>query len=175
MRFMVVLMGTGPRRISGRAQHTSRGGLGTRSRHGTIKKLIHLWQIYNGTVFLQIYTKPCLRQDIRIQHKALMSEGAASVSTGPAPKTGAQTFDMKEDTHQFVHNYKGLGAFGMDRKTDEQTVMFYLQKFGEDNFMETFIPRLSDIELEEIYLFVNDFLKRHITEDEYHDIFLKDR
>lgn len=82
---------------------------------------------------------------------------------------------MKKDTHQFVHNYKGVGAFGMDRKTDEQTLMFYLQKFSEDSFMETFVPRLSDVELEEIYLIVNDFLKRYITEDEYHALFLKDR
>ena len=104
-----------------------------------------------------------------------MPEGTASVSTKHAPGKGGQTFDMKKDTHQFVHNYKGLGAFGMDRKTDEQTIMFYLQKFAEDNFMEAFVPRLSDAELEEIYLFVNDCLKRHITEDEYHDLFLKDR
>ncbi|MCF8092202.1 MAG: cytoplasmic protein [Desulfotignum sp.] len=82
---------------------------------------------------------------------------------------------MKKDTHEFIHNYKGLGAFGMDRQTDEQTLMFYLQKFSEDRFMETFLPRLSDAELETVYLFINDFLKRHISEDEYHDLFLKDR
>jgi hypothetical protein len=82
---------------------------------------------------------------------------------------------MTEDRHDFIHNYKGLGAFGMDRNTDEQTVMFYLQKFSEDRFMETFVPRLSDGELEEIYLWINDFLKRHISEDEYHALFLKDR
>jgi hypothetical protein len=82
---------------------------------------------------------------------------------------------MKEDRHEFVHNYNGLGAFGMDRKTDEQTVMFYLQKFSEDQFMEAFVPRLSDSELEKIYLWINGFLKRHISEDEYHDLFLKDR
>lgn len=82
---------------------------------------------------------------------------------------------MKKDRHEFVQNYNGLGAFGMDRKTDEQTVMFYLQKFSEDRFMETFVPRLSDRELEEIYLWINDFIKRHISEDEYHALFLKDR
>ena len=38
----------------------------------------------------------------------------------------------------------------MDRKTDEETIMFYLQKFSEDSFMGTFIPRLSDEELEEM-------------------------
>ena len=63
----------------------------------------------------------------------------------------------------------------MDRKTDEETLMFYLQKFSEDSFMAALLPRLSDGELEEIYLFVNRFLKEHLSEDEYHGLFLKDR
>ena len=82
---------------------------------------------------------------------------------------------MTTDSHRFVHEYQGLGAFGMDRKTDEETVMFYLQKFSEDTFMKTFIPRLSDQELEEIYLLINAKIKQHCSEDEYHHLFLKDR
>jgi TorA maturation chaperone TorD len=82
---------------------------------------------------------------------------------------------MKKDTHNFVQEYKGLGALGLDRETDEETIMFYLQKFSEDSFLKAFIPRLSDQELEEIYLFINNKLKQHISEDEYHDLFLKDR
>jgi hypothetical protein len=82
---------------------------------------------------------------------------------------------MKKDTHDFIHGYKGLGAFGMDRKTDEETVMFYLQKFSEDGFMAAFLPRLTDAQLEEIYLFINERLKEHISEEEYHGLFLKDR
>jgi hypothetical protein len=82
---------------------------------------------------------------------------------------------MAKDTHNFVQQYKGLGAFGLDRETDEETIMFYLQKFSEDSFLKLLIPRLSDQELEEIYAFVNDRLKKHISEDEYHTLFLKDR
>lgn len=82
---------------------------------------------------------------------------------------------MTKDTHNFIHSYKGLGAFGMDKKTDEETLMFYLQKFSEDSFMKTFIPRLEQEELEEVYLLINRLLKQHITEDEYHALFLKDR
>jgi len=52
--------------------------------------------------------------------------------------------------------------------------MFYLQKFSEDSFLTTFIPRLSDEELEEIYLFINKKLKKHLIEEEYHTLFLKD-
>ena len=79
-----------------------------------------------------------------------------------------------KDSHQFIQTYNGLGAFGMDRKTDEETVLFYLQKFSEDNLMKMLLPRLSDEELEEIYLFINTKLKAHISEEEYHSVFLKD-
>ena len=63
----------------------------------------------------------------------------------------------------------------MDRGTDEETLMFYLQKFSEDAFMKEFIPRLEDGEVEEVYLLINRLLKQHISEDEYHALFLKDR
>ncbi len=82
---------------------------------------------------------------------------------------------MKKDTHDFVQSYKGLGAFGMDRKTDEETLMFYLQKFSEDSFLNVLLPRLADTEIESLYLVINEKLKNHLSEDEYHSIFLKDR
>ena len=82
---------------------------------------------------------------------------------------------MKKDTHQFIQEYKGIGAFGMDRTSDEETIMFYLQKFSEDAFMKTLLPRLSQQELEEIYDWVNTYFKKHISENEYHSLFLKDR
>jgi hypothetical protein len=82
---------------------------------------------------------------------------------------------MKKDTHNFIQKYKGMGAFGLNRETDEETIMFYLQKFSEDSFLKSLLPRLSDLELEEIYGFINDKLKNHLLEDEYHSLFLKDR
>lgn len=82
---------------------------------------------------------------------------------------------MAQDTHNFIQNYTGLGAFGMDRKTDQETIMFYLQKFSEDRFMAKFIPRLDQDELQEIYVFINKMLKQHLSENEYHNLFLKDR
>ena len=82
---------------------------------------------------------------------------------------------MKKDTHQFVHDYNGLGAFGLDPETDRETLLFYLQKFSEDSFMSLLLPRLSDREVEELYLLINQKLKTHLSEDEYHAVFLKDR
>ncbi len=81
---------------------------------------------------------------------------------------------MAKHSHDFVENYDGLGAFGWDRKTDEETVMFYLQKFSDDDFMKVMMKRLTDEELSGIYEKINELMKNHLTEDEYHSLFLKE-
>ena len=81
---------------------------------------------------------------------------------------------MGVHSHNFVETYDGIGAFGWDRITDEETIMFYLQKFSDDAFLNLLRKRLSDSELEEIYNFINKFLHKHLTEAEYHAYFLKD-
>ena len=77
-------------------------------------------------------------------------------------------------SHNFVDNYEGLVGFGSDRETDESTVIYYLQKFSDDQVMQTVIPRMSDAELEEFFNLINRTLVRHLVDEEYHRIFLKD-
>jgi TorA maturation chaperone TorD len=81
---------------------------------------------------------------------------------------------MPTHSHKFVENYQGLLGFGFDRETDENTVVCYLQKFSDDRLMELLKQRLSDEELEQIFEFVSMLLKKHLTEDEYHLLFLKE-
>jgi hypothetical protein len=76
-------------------------------------------------------------------------------------------------SHTFVETYDGLVGFGADRKTDENTVIYYLQKFSDDKFMQTIMPRLSNDELQEIFDLINRMLKKHLNHTEYHDLFLK--
>jgi hypothetical protein len=81
---------------------------------------------------------------------------------------------MAVHSHQFVENYQGLVGFGLDRENDQNTIVFYLQKFSDDALQQTLIKRLSDDELNEIFCLINRLLKRHLTESEYHRLFLKD-
>jgi len=81
---------------------------------------------------------------------------------------------MKKHTHEFVETYTGLVGFGLDRETDEKTVIYYLQKFSDDALAERLVARMSDQELEEIFAFMSRILKIHLDEPEYHDLFLKD-
>ena len=77
-------------------------------------------------------------------------------------------------THNFVENYQGLVGYGADRETDENTIIYYLQKFSDDKLMATITQRMADEELLETFEFINRLLKNHLSESEYHNLFLKD-
>jgi hypothetical protein len=81
---------------------------------------------------------------------------------------------MAKHSHEFVERYEGLVGFGLDRETDESTLICYLQKFSDDAVMAAIIKRLEDRELAEIFDGINRLLRRHFSEAEYHRLFLKD-
>ncbi len=81
---------------------------------------------------------------------------------------------MALHTHDFVETYQGLVGYGFDRETDENTVMYYLQKFSDDKFMTILTGRMTDEELLELFDLINRLLKTHLTQTEYHKLFLKD-
>ena len=77
-------------------------------------------------------------------------------------------------THNFVENYQGLVGYGADRETDENTLIYYLQKFSDDKFMAMITKRMTDEEMLELFDLINRLLKNHLTEAEYHQLFLKE-
>jgi TorA maturation chaperone TorD len=82
---------------------------------------------------------------------------------------------MNQHSHQMVEKYDGLMALGLDRETDEQTIICYLQKFSDDTLLQALVKRLSDQEIEDMAQYIFSVLKKHLTEAEYHSLFLKDR
>jgi len=81
---------------------------------------------------------------------------------------------MNDHSHSFVENYDGFVGFGFNRETDENTVVYYLQKFSDDKLMKTLIKKLSDQELNELFNLMARILKTHLTEPQYHALFLKE-
>lgn len=81
---------------------------------------------------------------------------------------------MALHSHQFVETYDGLVGYGLDRATDEATMQVYLQKLSDDQCMRAILPRLSDGELENLFDLVSGLLRRYLSEQEYHGLFLKD-
>ncbi|MFP4258714.1 MAG: hypothetical protein ACOCQT_04115 [Desulfovermiculus sp.] len=82
---------------------------------------------------------------------------------------------MSGHSHELVKQCDEFLALGLDRDTDEKTIMCYLQKFSDDAVLQTLVKRLSDQEIEDIGHFIFALLKKHLTEPEYHSLFLKDR
>ena len=83
---------------------------------------------------------------------------------------------MSKHTHNFVNNYDEENiAFGLDRETDEKSLTAYLQKFTDDEMMRILVKRLSDDDISGILDYILGILKKHLKEEEYHRIFLKDR
>ncbi len=81
---------------------------------------------------------------------------------------------MALHSHDFVETYDGLVGFGLDRETDEKTLIYYFQKLSDDQLMNALIPRLSQEELSQAFEYVSGLLARHLSEPEYHKLFLKD-
>ena len=81
---------------------------------------------------------------------------------------------MSVHSHDFVETYNGLVGFGLNRQTDENTIIYYLQKFSDDDLMQVIRSRLQDQELAALFDILSDLLRKHLNEDEYHKLFLKE-
>ncbi|MBP6940809.1 MAG: hypothetical protein KBB65_03465 [Syntrophorhabdaceae bacterium] len=81
---------------------------------------------------------------------------------------------MAKHSHQFVETFDGFVGFGYDRKSNENTVQVYLQKFSDDQMMEAVLKRMTDDDLTEIFDVLGKMIKNYLTEPEYHRLFLKE-
>lgn len=81
---------------------------------------------------------------------------------------------MAGHSHRFVEEYDGPVGFGLERKVDEHTLTYYLQKFSDDQHMALIRGRMSDSDMEELFNLLGRLLKTYLTEEEYHEYFLKD-
>jgi len=81
---------------------------------------------------------------------------------------------MALHSHEFIESFDGLVGFGLNRETDENTIIYYLQKFSDDRLMSLMRRRMSDEELEALFSQLSNLLRKHLSEDEYHHHFLKE-
>jgi hypothetical protein len=82
---------------------------------------------------------------------------------------------MGMHSHRFVEEYEGPVAFGLDPDSDKATLTWYLQKFSDDAIMALLRERMSEADMNALFDHLGGLLKRYLTEEEYHRVFLKDR
>jgi hypothetical protein len=81
---------------------------------------------------------------------------------------------MAKHSHRFVETFDGMVGYGLDRQSDEDTVRLYLQKFSDDLLMEVILKRMTDEDLGDLFEIIGKMLRKHLTEPEYHRLFLKE-
>jgi hypothetical protein len=82
---------------------------------------------------------------------------------------------MAEHSHTFVETYDGMVAFGFSREVDEKSLIYYLQKFSDDELIKRLVPRLTDGEIDALFTLMSRLMREHLVDEEYHKLFLKDR
>ena len=80
---------------------------------------------------------------------------------------------MAGHQHTFVDAYDGLVGFGFSREVDEKSLIVYLQKFSDDDLITALVPRLSDAEITQLFELLSQLMRKYLTDDEYHHLFLK--
>jgi hypothetical protein len=81
---------------------------------------------------------------------------------------------MSGHQHTFVDTFDGLVGFGLSREVDEKSLIVYLQKFSDDDLLAALAPRLSDAEITQLFELLSQLMRKYLTDDEYHHLFLKD-
>ena len=66
-------------------------------------------------------------------------------------------------------------AFGFDRATDEQSLEAFLRRFSDPELLKTLLPRIANEEITATVDFLTSILHKHLTEKEYHSLFLAEK
>lgn len=66
-------------------------------------------------------------------------------------------------------------CFGLDRETDERSLVELLGRFARPRLLATLAPRLTGREIEELVDLTSKLLQRHLNHREYHQLFLNNR
>lgn len=71
---------------------------------------------------------------------------------------------MDIDPHQM--------CFGLNLELDRESITCFLQLMGQPALAETLASRLSSEEIQEIVHYFTGVLKKNMSENEYHELFL---
>ena len=62
--------------------------------------------------------------------------------------------------------------FGINRVTDEQSLVTFLQYFSADRLTSALVPRMTEQEILQVVDLLTGIMKNHLSGDEYHTLFL---
>jgi len=66
-------------------------------------------------------------------------------------------------------------CFGLNEELDRESIACFLQLLGRKELTETLAGRLSNGDIEALVHYLTGLLKKNMTEDEYHELFLLEK
>lgn len=63
-------------------------------------------------------------------------------------------------------------CFGLNRETDEQSLRVFVQICADKKLLDAMVPRLSDRDLNDIVELWTGLMKKYLSHQEYHGLFL---
>ena len=66
-------------------------------------------------------------------------------------------------------------CFGFDRASDERSMAAFIERFARPELLAVLLPRLADGELAATLDFLTNLMHSHLSEKEYHQLFLADK
>lgn len=65
-------------------------------------------------------------------------------------------------------------CFGLNRKTDEKSLVLFLRQFAGEDLLATLVARMSDDDIIATLDFVTGLMHKYLQEKEYHKLFLNE-
>jgi len=62
--------------------------------------------------------------------------------------------------------------FGLNRTTDEQSLITFLHHFSDGRLASALVPRMSEDEIHQVVDLLTRIMRNHLSSDEYHRLFL---
>ena len=63
-------------------------------------------------------------------------------------------------------------CFGLDRPLDEQSLIAFMETLSTPSLLHALVPRLEDEEIIAVVDFFTGLMKKHLSHEEYHRLFL---
>ncbi len=62
--------------------------------------------------------------------------------------------------------------FGLNRATDEQSLVAFLRQFSSDALTSALVPRMTEEEINQVVDLLTAIMRNHLSKEEYHRLFL---
>ncbi len=66
-------------------------------------------------------------------------------------------------------------CFGLNTELDRESLACFLQLLGRKELAQTLAERLSSTEIERLVHITTGLMKKNMSEDEYHELFLREK